>query len=155
MSSSLLLACFFFFFFNDTATTEIYTLSLHDALPICVFARIQGGSERQSEYTGTQSPSTGRGTDFGKPRIPACPPAPGTRRPRCCMLVSTSSETARPMEAPWLTIPDVISSSPPSSPARSQPPEPCPCSRTAPKPPTGLPSASRASRSLASPSAPA
>src|SRR5256885_15948630 len=27
---------FFFFFFNDTATTEIYTLSLHDALPICI-----------------------------------------------------------------------------------------------------------------------
>ena len=29
--------CFFLFvfFFNDTATTEIYTLSLHDALPIC------------------------------------------------------------------------------------------------------------------------
>src|SRR6266496_4175264 len=26
--------CFFLFFFNDTATTEIYTLSLHDALPI-------------------------------------------------------------------------------------------------------------------------
>src|SRR5256885_17238394 len=29
------LSSFFFFFFNDTATTEIYTLSLHDALPIC------------------------------------------------------------------------------------------------------------------------
>src|SRR6266403_5138916 len=28
----------FFFFFNDTATTEIYTLSLHDALPISPFA---------------------------------------------------------------------------------------------------------------------
>src|SRR5690349_24201509 len=28
---------FFFFFFNDTATTEIYTLSLHDALPISRF----------------------------------------------------------------------------------------------------------------------
>src|SRR5256885_16106229 len=27
---------FGFFFFNDTATTEIYTLSLHDALPICM-----------------------------------------------------------------------------------------------------------------------
>src|SRR5256885_12052408 len=27
---------FVFFFFNDTATTEIYTLSLHDALPICL-----------------------------------------------------------------------------------------------------------------------
>src|SRR6267154_6239064 len=33
-SSSLLL-----FFFNDTATTEIYTLSLHDALPISVYAQ--------------------------------------------------------------------------------------------------------------------
>src|SRR3712207_7614573 len=34
-----------FFFFNDTATTEIYTLSLHDALPICAPARAepQGG----------------------------------------------------------------------------------------------------------------
>src|SRR2546421_9436046 len=30
----LLSFSFFFFFFNDTATTEIYTLSLHDALPI-------------------------------------------------------------------------------------------------------------------------
>src|SRR2546421_9309270 len=28
------LGVYFFFFFNDTATTEIYTLSLHDALPI-------------------------------------------------------------------------------------------------------------------------
>src|SRR5256885_14490754 len=31
-----LLFLLFFFFFNDTATTEIYTLSLHDALPICI-----------------------------------------------------------------------------------------------------------------------
>src|SRR5438270_6543905 len=30
---------FFFFFFNDTATTEIYTLSLHDALPISLEAQ--------------------------------------------------------------------------------------------------------------------
>src|SRR6267143_3829659 len=30
----LILSLSFFFFFNDTATTEIYTLSLHDALPI-------------------------------------------------------------------------------------------------------------------------
>src|SRR3989441_12780796 len=30
---------FFFFFFNDTATTEIYTLSLHDALPISILGR--------------------------------------------------------------------------------------------------------------------
>src|SRR5256885_12043224 len=36
-----------FFFFNDTATTEIYTLSLHDALPIChaaVEQRLQRGA---------------------------------------------------------------------------------------------------------------
>src|SRR2546425_9799223 len=35
-----LLLCWFFFFFNDTATTEIYTLSLHDALPICQNAHV-------------------------------------------------------------------------------------------------------------------
>src|SRR6267154_6344267 len=44
---------FFFFFFNDTATTEIYTLSLHDALPInvdigqtLVLGRASGGGMR-------------------------------------------------------------------------------------------------------------
>src|SRR2546422_1581792 len=31
----------FFFFFNDTATTEIYTLSLHDALPISEVVRVR------------------------------------------------------------------------------------------------------------------
>src|SRR5476651_2225618 len=36
--SDIMLFLFFFFFFNDTATTEIYTLSLHDALPICWIA---------------------------------------------------------------------------------------------------------------------
>src|SRR2546430_15796530 len=34
-----LFTIFLFFFFNDTATTEIYTLSLHDALPICRLSR--------------------------------------------------------------------------------------------------------------------
>src|SRR2546426_7832221 len=34
MHTAHLSCLFFFFFFNDTATTEIYTLSLHDALPI-------------------------------------------------------------------------------------------------------------------------
>src|SRR2546427_4685956 len=36
----VLLQCSFFFFFNDTATTEIYTLSLHDALPISLARRV-------------------------------------------------------------------------------------------------------------------
>src|SRR2546427_4657630 len=40
----------FFFFFNDTATTEIYTLSLHDALPICsaIHALRQSGDDAQA-----------------------------------------------------------------------------------------------------------
>src|SRR3989442_8890960 len=41
-------ATYFFFFFNDTATTEIYTLSLHDALPISIRARHGGGKCRAS-----------------------------------------------------------------------------------------------------------
>src|SRR5256885_5398773 len=40
----------FFFFFNDTATTEIYTLSLHDALPIC-----RNGNEVYAEPRGLQA----------------------------------------------------------------------------------------------------
>src|SRR5690554_7832966 len=36
LSYRCLILTFFSFFFNDTAPTEIYTLSLHDALPICL-----------------------------------------------------------------------------------------------------------------------
>ena len=39
--------CFFFFFFNDTATTEIYTLSLHDALPIWGAAATRNGQYKK------------------------------------------------------------------------------------------------------------
>src|SRR2546422_11182546 len=38
LRSSCLCHLYLFFFFNDTATTEIYTLSLHDALPISAIA---------------------------------------------------------------------------------------------------------------------
>src|SRR5258705_5216193 len=38
----------FFFFFNDTATTEIYTLSLHDALPISRPVRGEAGGHGQA-----------------------------------------------------------------------------------------------------------
>src|SRR2546427_4613563 len=44
-----LLLCFFFFFFNDTATTEIYTLSLHDALPISQVETIHHGETDQQD----------------------------------------------------------------------------------------------------------
>src|SRR2546429_1981155 len=42
-----------FFFFNDTATTEIYTLSLHDALPICLL----GGAVRRFALIRTSAES--------------------------------------------------------------------------------------------------
>src|SRR2546426_9590344 len=42
----LIILLFFFFFFNDTATTEIYTLSLHDALPIFIISLVGSRSNR-------------------------------------------------------------------------------------------------------------
>src|SRR5258707_13822671 len=48
----------FFFFFNDTATTEIYTLSLHDALPICALPL--GLERREHERRGHQRPVDAR-----------------------------------------------------------------------------------------------
>src|SRR2546430_2795086 len=57
MSSHHHLLSLFFFFFNDTATTEIYTLSLHDALPICGRAWAEDGQ------SGTP-PAGGRGVRF-------------------------------------------------------------------------------------------
>src|SRR2546422_5168379 len=40
-----ILLIYFFFFFNDTATTEIYTLSLHDALPILLCSALLAVAE--------------------------------------------------------------------------------------------------------------
>src|SRR2546430_9874718 len=57
----------FFFFFNDTATTEIYTLSLHDALPICYY----GGRSRSQSWLS---------------RLRSALPAPTNGRSCCKML---------------------------------------------------------------------
>src|SRR5688572_31539935 len=68
MSSMLYLICYFifFFFFNATATTEIYTLSLHDALPISgnASASPSGGNfvdttKANKNCTGTHTNSSG------------------------------------------------------------------------------------------------
>src|SRR2546422_8189055 len=64
---------FFFFFFNDTATTEIYTLSLHDALPISATYRL---------------PSTCRAKLFRM----ACQPS------RCCSTECVDSASKRSEE---------------------------------------------------------
>src|SRR5256885_13490362 len=47
---------YFFFFFNDTATTEIYTLSLHDALPISRALSAAGSRGRRSTWTRGTTP---------------------------------------------------------------------------------------------------
>src|SRR5947209_16850350 len=44
------LSLFFFFFFNVPPTTEIYTLSLHDALPISLMATVRMGSGNGCRY---------------------------------------------------------------------------------------------------------
>src|SRR2546422_9902496 len=73
LSLHFALACFFFlfylsllsffFFFNDTATTEIYTLSLHDALPIC-------GIRQSRSSLSSDSPSNARDNSSSPPAGP-------------------------------------------------------------------------------------
>src|SRR5690348_18254021 len=63
------------FFFTDTATTEIYTLSLHDALPISV-ARLRGAGTGVS-FPGTTDNETGSGGPVGVSRMSWALPAPG------------------------------------------------------------------------------
>src|SRR2546426_5875025 len=67
---------FFFFFFNDTATTEIYTLSLHDALPISGGRRCCSRSlphrRRRSGSSRPLGPSCGTRYAAGHPRARAC-----------------------------------------------------------------------------------
>src|SRR3712207_9035941 len=59
----------FIFFFNDTATTEIYTLSLHDALPIC---STPGRPERRRAAPARRA---GPGVRWGTPRRRTARPA--------------------------------------------------------------------------------
>src|SRR2546430_17175222 len=56
------MSCSFFFFFNDTATTEIYTLSLHDALPIL--------HAEQAETQALHAIGAAVVVDDRKPRLP-------------------------------------------------------------------------------------
>src|SRR5260370_39348397 len=59
-----------FFFFNDTATTEIYTLSLHDALPICFVAKRRFTSSASSRPCCWHCSSLPRGCGFASPAQP-------------------------------------------------------------------------------------
>src|SRR5256885_8553223 len=76
-----------FFFFNDTATTEIYTLSLHDALPISPAARR----------------ATGGGATGREPRRPQARRRGGGARPRAASggrLVGRSEEHTSELQSP-------------------------------------------------------
>src|SRR5687767_15381942 len=55
----VVLLTFFFFFFNATATTEIYTLSLHDALPISAARRLGRDVTRHEPARGTREAPIG------------------------------------------------------------------------------------------------
>src|SRR5215813_15450573 len=71
---------FFFFFFNDTATTEIYTLSLHDALPIW----------RRCAATSSSSTSWQPG------------PSPASRKCRCSNASRSEEHTSELQSRPHL-----------------------------------------------------
>src|SRR2546430_14621482 len=78
-----------FFFFNDTATTEIYTLSLHDALPIwghragpSASARSSRPTRRRSPTAWGRAPAAGAAGRAGARRPGRPPPRPGARSVR-------------------------------------------------------------------------
>src|SRR5256885_4215936 len=61
----MLFIFFFFFFFNDTATTEIYTLSLHDALPIYIVCVAGKSTDCVAFFATRREKQTGRYGDLG------------------------------------------------------------------------------------------
>src|SRR3712207_8953169 len=79
------------FFFNDTATTEIYTLSLHDALPISWRCRSEFGSAT------SRSPRRGRWW-VRRPTTPACassdPSSSVTRNHGACCSPRSEEHTS-------------------------------------------------------------
>src|SRR3712207_8977869 len=76
--------CYFFFFFNDTATTEIYTLSLHDALPIYGRGCVDSRSAADPSGTDTETAET--------PPVPLPQVPPLWRLPLCVQFVQRSEE---------------------------------------------------------------
>src|SRR3712207_8263127 len=70
-----------FFFFNDTATTEIYTLSLHDALPISAWApstRARAATARRATPGGCATPCQSS-SEASERSYTSQPPSPGLR----------------------------------------------------------------------------
>src|SRR5258708_4641608 len=89
----LLPLLFYFFFFNDTATTEIYTLSLHDALPIF---HLGSGGVHAARHLQQREPREaglpGRGAPAGRRCAEASP------RPACCGESAMSASDVSPVD---------------------------------------------------------
>src|SRR3712207_7090076 len=84
----------FFFFFNDTATTEIYTLSLHDALPISSDTIAPSGSSAPMtsvQFCGVNAPdgTAGRVASCSTGSVPAA-----TRSARCSSAPRSEEHTS-------------------------------------------------------------
>src|SRR6266496_3321146 len=87
-----LLSSFLFFFFNDTATTEIYTLSLHDALPI-------GPAAEPADHASGRKRAEGR-ADQASAGTP-----PATRRRARTVLTAASPGRGPPAAGPGSDLP--------------------------------------------------
>src|SRR5256885_16697610 len=109
----------FFFFFNDTATTEIYTLSLHDALPISSCAS-RGCSVRRTSAVETPSSDVPDMTPTASAAVTRARPAAG-RPPPCRRNPPHPPGAVPPPPSPP---PDAPSRSPASHPPRPPPPPP-------------------------------
>src|SRR3712207_7906161 len=79
--SIMLSVCYFCFFFNDTATTEIYTLSLHDALPISARGPPAPHRCRAEPGAAAGRPADGAHGDRGRPQRLRARGARHRRRP--------------------------------------------------------------------------
>src|SRR3989442_10038287 len=139
--SVLLKSLFFFFFFNDTATTEIYTLSLHDALPIappvggkharellCDRRRVEdlgkGGEPRIDDGSRWHGPRLRPRGREGPPRAPPQPCRP-IREPVYARRVSHAPARWRPDGRPDAA-PDPTAPTPDRPPERPRPAHPTP-----------------------------
>src|SRR5215203_6538567 len=86
---------FFFFFFNDTATTEIYTLSLHDALPT-------------SPPTSSALWLTFRYQEVPAPALATPEPIPQSARPKSKLSLISSGRSAATILAPLASRPIAV-----------------------------------------------
>src|SRR6202012_6310665 len=84
-----------FFFFNDTATTEIYTLSLHDALPIFV-----GGAEQLVDDLGDRRAARARGRE--QPRSEEHTSEPQSHSDLVCRLLLEKKRQKVEMSLDWM-----------------------------------------------------